>query len=479
MKRLSNLPLRNSSFRRAVLLVAGLALLPASAFAAKVTRGPFLQQTRPTSTLVVVHTDAPATVELRDSKGAVLASSEQTRQHHLRLSGLPPASSITYQLTVDGAQVGLPETFRTPAVPGTEAARHVTLGAIGDMGSGGANERANVRQLQARGVEAVLTVGDNAYASGAPEEWDPKLFQPFAPLISRATLWPVPGDHEYLTPGASGYFDAFVLPEGPEGEHYYSFDWGDLHVAALDTNCVDPLNVATCEPGQMAAWLAKDLAASDAPWKIVTLHRPAVASGRYGPSARVAQALIPIFEQAGVDLVLQGHNHVYERTWPLRSGKAVQKNYDRSGAPVYMTTGGGGDWVYESTGAPPDWSAVRRTEFHFTLLTLDGNTLRVEAIRPDGTVFDQFSLTKDVPPPQQAPEVTPAPEVGQPSTPPPSPSVPPSSGTPSTPAPPGGEESRVEQEQPEGGCSALPGIGLGGPLLALALVGYRRRQRRR
>jgi hypothetical protein len=197
----------------------------------------------------------------------------------------------------------------------------------------------------------------------------------------------------------------------------------------------------------------------------------------------VAQALIPIFEQAGVDLVLQGHNHVYERTWPMRGGKAFRNHYDHSGAPVYMTTGGGGDWVYESPGAPPAWSAVRLTEFHTTLLSLEGNTLRVEAIRPDGTVFDQFSLTKEVPPPQQQPGEMPSPEAGQPSAPQPAPaqpapSVPPDSSMPTTPGLPGGEGNLEEPAQPSAGCSALPGVGLGVPLLVLALAGSRRRQRR-
>jgi acid phosphatase type 7 len=452
--------------------MAGLASAPA--FAATITRGPFLQQTTPTSSLMVVHTDTPATVEARDPAGNVLARGEPAREHHLRLEGLRPASNVTYQLFLDGTPVGQAATFRTPAIPGTEQAQHAVLGVIGDMGSGGKNERANVQQLKARGVEAVLTVGDNAYPSGAPGDWDPKLFQPFAPLLSQSTLWPALGDHEYETPRATGYLDAFVLPEGPEGERYYSFDWGDIHVAVLDSNCVDPTGgVIICEPGKMVAWLTADLAASQAPWKLVTIHRPAVASGRYGPSEPVTKALMPLFEKAGVDLVLQGHNHVYERSWPMRGGRVIQKSYARSGAPVYMTTGGGGDWVYESTGTPPDWSVVRRTEFHHLVLTLDTGSLRVDAVRPDGSLFDTFTLTKDVPPPTQqpapgAPAISEAPKHSGPTAPP--------QQSPSTPSQPVVDD--YSEEQSPTGCSSAPGVGLGLPLLGLVLAGYLRRRRR-
>ena len=82
-----------------------------------------------------------------------------------------------------------------------------------------------------------------------------------------------------------------------------------------------------------------------------------------------------------------------------------------SGAPVYVTTGGGGDWIYESTGRQPEWSAFRETEFQHVQLTVDGGDLRVDSIRPDGSSLDSFTLQKEVVP-VQAP--APAGETQQP-----------------------------------------------------------------
>jgi hypothetical protein len=172
----------------------------------------------------------------------------------------------------------------------------------------------------------------------------------------------------------------------------------------------------------------------------------------------------------------------------MRAGKVVQKGYDRSKAPVYMTTGGGGDWVYESPGTPPAWSAVRLTEYHHLQLTLEGDALHVEAVRPDGTVFDQFTLTKDVPPPQPAPPAeggqTPGGESPSP-TPAPSPDGSSPQPRPEPPAPAPGEVSPAPgvpgdegESLPTGGCSSLPGGLLAAPLV-LVLAGLLRRGRRR
>ncbi|MFN7131262.1 MAG: metallophosphoesterase, partial [Myxococcales bacterium] len=164
---------------RITLLLALLPLLAsAPADAARIVRGPFLQQTSPRATLVVVHTDAPATVdvEARGEEGLVRARSSGV-EHVLKLEGLAPGEEHGYDVRVDGTLTGSYR-FRTPGEPGTPAGSRAVLGVIGDMGSGGPNERANVQQMVSRRVDAVLTVGDNSYPDGAPAEWDPKFFRP-------------------------------------------------------------------------------------------------------------------------------------------------------------------------------------------------------------------------------------------------------------------------------------------------------------
>jgi hypothetical protein len=446
-------------------LAAGL-LLPQLALAASIVRGPFLQQTTPTSTLVVVATDVAARVEaVADLPGGGTAQVRSDGTYHLlRLTGLTPGATTPFRVAVDGVPAAA-GTVRTPGVPGTEAARHAVLGATADTGSAGPNARANVARMKARGVDAVLTMGDNAYPDGAAAEWGPAFFDVWKGLMPYATMWTGVGDHEYRTPFAQPYLDAVELPEGPQGERYYSFDWGDIHVVALDTNCIVPMyaNEMGCDAATMVSWLEQDLAATKAPWKIVTMHRPALATGKYGVFPEVPRALFAPFEQYGVDLVLQAHNHLYERTWPAREGVSVKRGdgaYDRPGAPVYVTAGGGSDYLYEFAFPAAEWTAFRETTFQHMILTLDGGTLRVESVRPDGSVLDRFEIVKDVPPPSADP-VQPV-EESQP--------VQPSQPATQDPAQPSGSPAQAtapgQASSSGGGC----GTGSGGAL-ALAIVG--------
>jgi hypothetical protein len=389
---------------RAFLLAVLLALaLPLPAAAAKIARGPFLQQTTPNRTLVVVDTDVAARVEIEARVGEAdiaRGQSDGATRHVVELSGLPAATEVEYVVKVDGIAATSPAIFQTPGKPGTTAGRRAVIGVIGDMGSGGANEKANAKRLAERSVDLLLTVGDNSYPKGEKSEWAEKFFAPLAPVLATATVAPSLGDHEYLTPGATGYLDTFVLPPHPFDERAYSFDWGDVHIAVVDSNCLDPVDPATsgCEADLLEAWLDEDLSVSKAPWKILTMHRAALSSGRYGSSAPVARAIIPLAQKHGVDLVFQGHSHSYERTWPVRDRQVVKRSYEEAGAPVYVTTGGGGDWIYTTDIPQPSWSAFRATEYQHLVLTVEGETLKVEAVRPDGSTLDSFALKKTLPP---------------------------------------------------------------------------------
>lgn len=376
-------------------------LLPAGARAASVVRGPFLQQTAPDSTLVVVDTDTPASVEaIADLPGGGTARAHSEGTHHLlRLQGLPEASRVPYRLTVDGVERPGGK-VHTPGRPGTAAGRRAVLAVVGDFGTGEPVEYQHVGRMIEDGVDAVLTVGDNALPDATTTDFLERVFEPFAPLLPSATMWPIAGDHEYEQPYARPYFDAFELPEGDQGEHYYSFDWGDLHVVALDSNCIVPLDAATagCDTKTMAAWLERDLAATRAPWRVALVHRPALATGKYGVYPQIPAALVPLFEKHSVDLVLQGHNHLYERSWPTLQGKPVKKDYDHPGAPVYVTTGGAGGWLYDFVLPAAEWTAYREKTDQRLLLTLEDGRLRVDSIRGDAIVHDTFTIVKDLPP---------------------------------------------------------------------------------
>ena len=103
-------------------------------------------------------------------------------------------------------------------------------------------------------------------------------------------------------------------------ELYYSFDWGNVHFVGLDTELTGP---------EQAAWLDADLAATDKPWKIVFGHKPPYSSGEHGSDGAFRNHFVPLIEKHGVQLVLNGHEHDYERTRPIEN-------------VTYVVTGGGG-----------------------------------------------------------------------------------------------------------------------------------------
>jgi hypothetical protein len=123
------------------------------------------------------------------------------------------------------------------------------------------------------------------------------------------------GNHEYETPGASGYFDYFGTAADDPGEGYYSYDLGSWHVISLNSNC--SALVGGCAPGSpQEQWLKIDLAAHSNTCTLAYWHRPRFSSGIHGDSSAVAPFWDDLY-QAGADVVLNGHDHVYERFAPL------------------------------------------------------------------------------------------------------------------------------------------------------------------
>jgi hypothetical protein len=202
-----------------------------------------------------------------------------------------------------------------------------------------------------------------------------------------------------VTYEAAAYVNSFALPlNAPAGvqERYYSFDVGPAHFVALDTQhaFLDPALRA-----EQVAWLRADLAATNQPWKIVFFHRPPYDSGpHHAPMVDVRQAFGAVFEELGVQLVLSGHEHIYERTVPWQQA-------DGPGAPVYVVTGGGGGPLHQAGRAA--FTAATRAVHHYLRATVTTSTLTLNAVDLNGAVFDTYVLdsalqAQDVAPPDIA-----------------------------------------------------------------------------
>ena len=221
--------------------------------------------------------------------------------------------------------------LRPPPVRRDEGA--VIVVAAGDISA----PQLSAQQLTATLVEAqhpvaVLVLGDGQYPEGALVDYQTN----YAPTWGRfkSITWPVPGNHEYKSGGA-GYFAYFGERAGDPAKGYYSFDLGDWHLVALNTNH-DCLDVACDADSAQLQWLEADLAASAKKCTLAYWHHPRWNSGSHGDFPQAAP-IWKILQAHGVELVLNGHEHFYERLGPVSaSGTASAEGL------VQLTVGTGG-----------------------------------------------------------------------------------------------------------------------------------------
>jgi hypothetical protein len=187
----------------------------------------------------------------------------------------------------------------------------VAAGDIADCASEGDEETARL----VSGIEGtVLTLGDNAYEDGTAQDFE-ECYEPSWGQFEARTR-PSPGNHEYRTEGASAYFDYFGDAAGDPDKGYYSYDLGAWHLVALNSNC--GVGEIRCGPGSpQGRWLKEDLAANDeGACTLAYFHHPLFTSGEYRPGEERMERLWEILYAAGVDVVLNGHDHNYQRFAP-------------------------------------------------------------------------------------------------------------------------------------------------------------------
>jgi hypothetical protein len=156
----------------------------------------------------------------------------------------------------------------------------------------------------------VFTTGDNAYPDGTTADFT----SCYNPTWGRhkARTRPSPGNHDYHTSGAAAYYAYFGANAGPAGQGYYSFDLGAWHIISLNSN------VAATSASPQMAWLRADLAAHPTTCAVAYWHHPVFSSGKHGNNSKMA-AIWQVLDSAGVDLILSGHDHLYERFAPQTS----------------------------------------------------------------------------------------------------------------------------------------------------------------
>jgi calcineurin-like phosphoesterase family protein len=245
---------------------------------------------------------------------------------------------------------------------------------IGDFGSGDDAERAVAsairRWVGERRFDALVTVGDNVYRDGASSAFADAWERPYGWVQDRgvrvvASL----GNHDVHTDDGHALMGLFGMP-GP---------WYREHIGPVDLFVLDANDFARL--GQMR-WLSKALTASTASWQVLVFHEPAYSCGKHGSKPGAQRQLLPAIAGRGVDLVLNGHDHDYQRFAPIDG-------------VTYVVAGAGGAALYPVRDCPagtPDPVASNDDEHSFLYVTADPEEITGTAVGEDGAVLDTFTI---------------------------------------------------------------------------------------
>jgi acid phosphatase type 7 len=245
-------------------------------------------------------------------------------------------------------------------------------GDIADCATGSPQSTAAV--LAQYPTATVFTLGDNAYENGSPTDYS-QCYQPTWGHFKGRTD-PAPGNHDYQTSGAAGYFGYFGASAGPAGRGYYSYDLGGWHIISLDSE------IGVDSASAQATWLRQDLADHPAMCTLAYWHRPLFTSGLVHFDDTSMRPIFSILYAAGADIILSGHNHQYERFAPQRP----DGTRDDSAGIREFVVGTGGAWLYGFRQPEPN-SEVRYQGYGVLKLTLGATNYAWEFVPVAGSSF--------------------------------------------------------------------------------------------
>lgn len=248
-------------------------------------------------------------------------------------------------------------------------------------------------EILAAAPTAVAALGDNQYESGSLAEYT-EAFEPTWGRL-RPLTFPVAGNHEYHTASASGYFDYFngvgsaTGRAGVRGQGFYSYEIGQWHVVALNSNCTgdDPASCASARHGAISpaqvAWLRADLASHLRRCTLAYWHAPLFSSGDVGGSPAVRPAW-DVLQDYGADMALGGHDHDYERFAPQSAAGVASPSGIRE-----FVVGTGGEDLFPFPGTfQPNSERYTNSAFGALFLSLDADRYGWNFKRDDGAVVD-------------------------------------------------------------------------------------------
>ncbi len=410
-----------------------------------VIRGPYLQKASESSMTIKWRTHVPteSVVNYGTSSGNLnLVTSDLAlkTEHEIEITGLNPATKYYYELA-NNSNVLVPASldmyFQTSPIPGSTPT--VKAWILGDCGTANTKQRtvrdAYYNYIGTDHTDMILFLGDNAYTVGNDDEYQTAIFENmYEDKLKNTTAWSCLGNHDGHSANSNSqtgpYYDIFSFPKAGESggipsgtEAYYSFDYANIHFISLDSYETDrSVNSA------MYNWCQADIQNTTAEWIVAFWHHPPYTKGSHDSDTETAliqmrQNFLPMLEANGIDLVLSGHSHSYERSYLLNGHYGNASTFNMSTNTVGPTGSGDGksdgNGAYEKTtsGTVADKGAVYITtgsagkitngdlnhnamyysvaELGSCALEVTGNTMDVKFIRETGVIEDYFTIVKD------------------------------------------------------------------------------------
>lgn len=403
-----------------------------------ISRGPYLQLATQHSVIVRWITNIPIASELRfglDSTNMpnhITSTLPETMDHEVEIPQLSPETKYYYSIGSEAYKTG--QYFET--LPESGKVGEYQFLVLGDCGTG-YQQQTDVKNavIREKGnhFDGVLLLGDNAYQSGTDQNYQSNFFR-YDEIFSNTVIWPAPGNHDYNNhlpfSHDPAYYDIFNCPtKGESGgvpsgsEKYYSFNFGNIHFISIDS-----YDESTRTSGEMVEWLTRDLDSNAQDWTIVYWHHPPYSKGSHNSDntlmnlkmVQMRKRIVPLLEEKGVDLVLNGHSHTYERSMLMHGHYGKSRSLDSSqivdsasgnidkGEPYIKAENGSKGTVYCVMGSSGKVSKVHRTWPHpimsaydkdnpgALILKVNGKTLTLEYLTADGIVGDSFTICKEV-----------------------------------------------------------------------------------
>ncbi len=446
-------------------------LILSSALQAQIIRGPYLQS--PTANSIVVMWRSSANNDSRvvygtDANNLSLSVTDagSVTNHSISLTGLQPNTVYYYAVGTTTQLLSGPDSlhrFKTPPVIGT--VQPFTVWAIGDFGKGNDAQR-EVREAfedynTGFKTDFWIWLGDNVYDEGTDEEYSTKVFNDgngYKTVMQYLPFLPCPGNHDYgvisnpvistnPTTHNGPYFDlADVFTNGECGgvpsntELYYSYDYANTHFVSVNSELASVFNQShdwigasplfSFSGSPFTQWLEADLAANTKTWTVVYFHQPPHTDGSHDSDQfwevnmqAMRENISPIFEQYGVDLVLSGHSHVYERSYLINGFFDVPGQFNASQHIVSGASGNetlGEQYVKYTQGpnankgtiynvcgnaaSKDDNPALQHPAMYYSegcdtclgsvILKIHGDTLRSFYLTAYGEIKDQYTIYK-------------------------------------------------------------------------------------